>query len=199
MISIDSIQKKLPNIRQWDGPKTERLVRSPGKFGLGLVLSTEKPDATTSMACGFCSTGCGLTVHLKDQKAINITPDTSYPVNIGMACPKGWEALEPLKADDRATTPLMRKNRGEELQATDWNEALELFTERFKSIQEKHGKESLAFISTGQIVTEEMAFLGALSKFGMGMKDGDGNTRQCMATSVVSYKQSFGFDFACWL
>ena len=42
--------------------------------------------------------------------------------------------------------------------------------------------------------TEEMALLGALAKFGMGMLHGDGNTRQCMATSVVAYKQSFGFD-----
>ena len=28
----------------------------------------------------------------------------------------------------------------------------------------------------------------------MGMVHGDGNTRQCMATSVVAYKQAFGFD-----
>jgi assimilatory nitrate reductase catalytic subunit len=39
-----------------------------------------------------------------------------------------------------------------------------------------------------------MAFLGALTKFGMGMIHGDGNTRQCMATSVAAYKESFGFD-----
>ena len=31
---------------------------------------------------------------------------------------------------------------------------------------------------------EEMALLGALGKFGMGLLHGDGNTRQCMATSV---------------
>src|SRR4051812_20915238 len=42
--------------------------------------------------------------------------------------------------------------------------------------------------------TEELALLGALAKFGMGMVHGDGNTRQCMATSVVAYKQTFGFD-----
>src|SRR4029450_2755275 len=53
---------------------------------------------------------------------------------------------------------------------------------------------SVAFLSTGQIPTEEMALLGALAKFGMGMVHGDGNTRQCMATSVVAYKESFGFD-----
>src|SRR5262249_4845400 len=53
---------------------------------------------------------------------------------------------------------------------------------------------SVAYISTGQIVSEEMAFLGALAKFGMGLIHGDGNTRQCMATAVTAYKQSFGFD-----
>ena len=42
--------------------------------------------------------------------------------------------------------------------------------------------------------SEELAFLGALAKFGMGMLHGDGNTRQCMATAVVAYKQAFGFD-----
>jgi assimilatory nitrate reductase catalytic subunit len=44
------------------------------------------------------------------------------------------------------------------------------------------------------MVTEELAFLGALGKFGMGMLHGDGNTRQCMATAAVAYKQSFGYD-----
>ena len=66
--------------------------------------------------------------------------------------------------------------------------------DRFKAIQAKHGPESVAFLGTGQIATEEMALLGALAKFGMGMVHGDGNTRQCMATAVVAYKQAFGFD-----
>jgi assimilatory nitrate reductase catalytic subunit len=39
-----------------------------------------------------------------------------------------------------------------------------------------------------------MALLGALWKFGMGFVHCDSNTRQCMATSHVAYKQSFGFD-----
>ena len=65
---------------------------------------------------------------------------------------------------------------------------------RFQAIQAEHGADSVAFLSTGQIATEEMALLGAVAKFGMGMVHGDGNTRQCMATAVVAYKQAFGFD-----
>ncbi len=186
---------KLPfNLRNFDGPLTRELVREPGKFGLGQVPSKVAPDATTTMVCGFCSTGCGLKIHLKDGQAVNLSAETDYPVNLGMACPKGWEALTPLAAPDRATTPLLRNEKTGELEPVDWERAMVLFCERFKEIKAKHGAESVAFLSTGQIVTEELAFLGALFKFGMGFVHCDSNTRQCMATSHVAYKQSFGFD-----
>ena len=175
------------------GPLTAELARTAGGFGLGQVPARLKPDATTTMICGFCSTGCSLDVHLRDGVAVNLSPTTEHPVNLGRACPKGWEALTPLRADDRATTPLWRDGRGR-LQPVGWDVALATFTERFRTILDTHGPESVAFLSTGQIPSEEMALLGALTKFGMGMVHGDGNTRQCMATSVVAYKQSFGFD-----
>jgi anaerobic selenocysteine-containing dehydrogenase len=178
---------------QRDGKLTQELVRNPGGFGLGQVPTRLKPDATTTAVCGFCSTGCGLEVHLKDGQAVNLSPSRDYSVNKGAACPKGWEALTPLYAKDRATRPLLRNARGA-LEEVPWQIALEAFCSRFKGIQQRHGAHSVAFISTGQIPSEEMALLGSLAKFGMGMLHGDGNTRQCMATSVVAYKQAFGFD-----
>jgi anaerobic selenocysteine-containing dehydrogenase len=183
-----------PLLRNFTGPLTAELVRSPGDFGLGQVPDRLKPDDTTTVVCGFCSTGCGLKVHLKDGQAINLSAETDYPVNLGMACPKGWEALTPLAAQDRATTPLLRNPATGALEPVDWERALILFCERFRELKTKHGPESCAFLSTGQITTEEMAFLGALWKFGMGFVHCDSNTRQCMATSHVAYKQSFGFD-----
>ena len=179
--------------RAHDGPLTRDLVQEPGKFGLGHVPRKLQPTSTTQMVCGFCSTGCGLTVHLRDGEAISLTPSTDYPVNLGMACPKGWEALSVLNSTDRATTPLARDGKGM-LRPVTWDVALTEFCSRFQGIQRRHGKESVAFLSTGQIPTEEMALLGALAKFGMGVLHGDGNTRQCMATAVVAYKQAFGFD-----
>jgi len=68
------------------------------------------------------------------------------------------------------------------------------FVDNFQGLQARHGNHALAFLSTGQIVMEEMALLGAVAKFGMGMLHVDSNTRQCMATSHTAYKQSFGFD-----
>lgn len=180
-------------LRRHDGPLTRELVLEPGGFGLGRVPQRMSPDATTSSVCGFCSTGCGLSLHLKSEEAVSLSPTTRYPVNLGMACPKGWEALSVLDAPDRATMPLLKGAHGR-LEPVGWNVAMQQFVSRMKEIQAKHGPHSVAFLSTGQIPTEEMAFLGALAKFGMGMLHGDGNTRQCMATAVVSYKQSFGFD-----
>lgn len=174
--------------REWSGPLTEDLVRDPAKFGLGQLPRRLQPDGTAKSICGFCSTGCGLKLHLKDGVAINATPDPDYPVNLGIACPKGWEALTPLSSPDRATTPLING------QPTDWQTAMQVFTEKMKGVITEHGRDAVAYISTGQIMCEEMAFLGALAKFGMGFIHGDGNTRQCMATAVTAYKESFGFD-----
>jgi anaerobic selenocysteine-containing dehydrogenase len=187
------VQKVDSLIRQWDGKLTQDLVQRPGDFGLGKVPARLKPDDTTDMICGFCSTGCSLRIHLREGQAVNLSPTTDYPVNLGMACPKGWEALTPLRSPDRATTPYLRNAAGH-LEPVDWDTALQVFAVRFKAIQDKFGKEAVAWLGTGQICTEELAFLGALAKFGMGVVHGDGNTRQCMATAATAYKQSFGFD-----
>jgi assimilatory nitrate reductase catalytic subunit len=181
-------------LKQHTGPLTKDLVLEPAAFGLGKVPTRLKPSSTTTSICGYCATGCQLKIHLGEQGgAINLSPQSGYPVNLGMACPKGWQALDPLDAPDRATTPLLRDASGR-LSPVDWNRALEVFVSRFRSIQETHGRESAAFLSTGQIPFEEMALLGCIWKFGMGFLHGDANTRQCMATAVTAYKQSFGFD-----
>jgi anaerobic selenocysteine-containing dehydrogenase len=175
------------------GPLTNELLLEPARFGLGMTPAGLQADAVTGSVCGFCSTGCNLNIHLRDSIAVGVTPAANHPVNLGMACPKGWEALSVLDAPDRATTPLLRGASGR-LEPVGWDVALRSLVNRLKEIQSRHGPHSVAFLSTGQIVTEEMALLGALAKFGMGMLHGDGNTRQCMATAVVAYKQAFGFD-----
>ncbi|SMP71757.1 nitrate reductase (quinol-dependent), catalytic subunit [Neorhodopirellula lusitana] len=185
---------KLPELLQRrDGSMTRELLLKPGQHGLGMTHDSMVADTTTTATCGYCSTGCGLRLHLRDGEAVGLTPETQYPVNLGMACPKGWEALRVLDSDERATTPLLRDANGK-MQPIEWEAAFTTFVDKMRGVQEKHGQDSVAFLSTGQIPSEEMAFLGALARFGMGIRHGDGNTRQCMATAVTAYKESFGFD-----
>jgi anaerobic selenocysteine-containing dehydrogenase len=183
----------IPPLVDRAGPLTAELQLAPDAFGEALLPIVYQSDSVARSICGFCSTGCSLDVRMKDGAATIGTPSQGYPVNLGMACPKGWEALSVLEAPDRATRPLLRDASGK-LAPTSWDTALHTFVDRMRGIQREHGPHSIAFLSTGQIATEEMAFLGALAKFGFGMLHGDGNTRQCMATAVVAYKEAFGFD-----
>ncbi|WP_428308275.1 molybdopterin oxidoreductase family protein [Lacipirellula sp.] len=183
----------IPRLLQRTGPLTESIALSESDFSPRLLPQQIQGDRATASVCGFCSTGCNLNVHQRGDEAIGLSPATDYPVNLGMACPKGWEALAVLDAPDRATRPLLRRGAGK-LEPVSWDVAATTFVDRMQAIQREHGPQSVAFLSTGQIVTEEMALLGAVAKFGMGMLHGDGNTRQCMATAVVAYKQAFGFD-----
>lgn len=180
-------------LRRHTGPLTRELARTEGGFGLGQVPANRVPDAVVRSICGYCSTGCSLDVHLRDGVAVNLTPTPGYPVNQGAACPKGWEALAPLAAADRATSPLARDHRGQ-LRPVGWDEAATRFVTGVRDVQRRHGPDSVAFLSTGQITTEEMAVLGTVARFGLGIRHGDGNTRQCMATAVAAYKESFGAD-----
>lgn len=180
-------------LRSHDGVLTEELRLKASQLGLGQLPQRLQPDALATMVCGYCSTGCSLVIHMKDGQAINLTPDGRYPVNKGMACPKGWEALRVLDSPERALLPMRRKEDGGWVPVS-WEYAALTFVSRMKTIQEKYGKDSVAFIGTGQIPTEELALLGTLARFGMGFRHGDGNTRQCMASAVIAYKQSFGFD-----
>lgn len=180
-------------LREWNGRQTEDLVLNPGGFGLGKVPKRLKPTDTVDSVCGFCATGCSLKIHMREGEGINVSADPAYPVNLGMACPKGWEAMRVLDAPDRATAPLLRGEDGQ-LKPVSWEAAASTFADKFKEIQSRYGADSLAWLGTGQVTNEDHAFLGALGKFGMGIRHGDGNTRQCMATAVAAYKQSFGFD-----
>ena len=72
-------------LKQHTGPLTADLVLEPGHFGLGKVPARLKPVSTVTSICGYCATGCQLKLHLDENgRAINLTPQAGYPVNLGM-------------------------------------------------------------------------------------------------------------------
>lgn len=130
--------------------------------------------------------------YVEDNKIIKVSSTKDYIVNRGLCCIKGLN-LDKQQADGEITKKPLLKDKNGDRHEIEWDEAFTLFAEKMTEIQEKYGKESVAFISTGQITTEEIALLGHVGRNFMKIP-GDGNTRQCMATSVVAHKQSFGFD-----
>lgn len=142
--------------------------------------------------CNYCALACNLDFYTEDGKIKRVVPTPHYPVNKGFSCIKGLNLDKQCTKFNGSKKPLLKMKDGER-KAIEWKEAFDLFASKMTAIQEKYGKESVAYISTGQLPTEEMALLGHVGRSYMGI-NGDGNTRLCMASAVGAYKQSFGFD-----
>lgn len=158
----------------------------------GHTSAQKIPDSWIATTCGYCSVGCGMFVGVKDGRAVSVRGNPDHPVNYGKLCPKGLSEHYTLEAPNRANTPLLRKKN--KLVPVSWDEALDTLVERFRSTQERYGRDALGVISTGQLVTEEFYALGKLVQLGFGTKNYDGNTTLCMASAVSGYKRSFGSD-----
>ena len=158
----------------------------------GKVSASRVADRWVKTTCGYCSVGCGMEVGVKNGKAVAVRGNEDHPVNSGKLCPKGLSEHHTLTAPGRAKQPLLRKQG--KLIPVSWDEALDTMVDKFGSIQQKYGKQSLGVIGTGQLVTEEFYTLGKLVQLGFGTSNFDGNTTLCMASAVSGYKLSFGSD-----
>ena len=159
----------------------------------GYMSQGKIPDRWIKTTCGYCSVGCGMDVGVKDDQIVGVRGDLDHPVNRGTLCPKGLSEHVPLTSPLRAKDPLAKDSRGQ-LKPLSWGDAFQRFADRVTAIQAKHGRESFAVLSTGQLVTEEFYALGKLVQLGFGTPHYDGNTTLCMSSAVVGYKQSFGSD-----
>jgi assimilatory nitrate reductase catalytic subunit len=154
----------------------------------GHITASRVADRWTSTTCGYCSVGCGMLIGTRAGQAVAVRGNPDHPVNRGKLCPKGLSEHHTLAAAGRALYPTLDNRR------VSWDEALDTMTARVRSIQERHGRDAFAVISTGQLVTEEFYALGKLVQLGFGTNNYDGNTTLCMASAVSGYKRSFGSD-----
>ncbi|MBC2850397.1 molybdopterin oxidoreductase family protein [Cetobacterium sp. 8H] len=142
--------------------------------------------------CNYCSIACNMDFYIEDEKIKKIIPTEKYPVNKGFSCIKGLNLDKQQTIKKFPKYPLLKQEDGSRKQIS-WEEAYSIFSKKLKDIVDKHGKENVACISTGQLTLEDMSLAGHVFRNYIGGQL-DGNTRLCMATSVVAHKQSFGFD-----
>jgi anaerobic selenocysteine-containing dehydrogenase len=92
--------------------------------------------------CNICEAMCGLEITHQDKQILSIKGDKLDPFSQGYNCPKAL-ALEDFYTDkDRLKTPIRRTATGWE--DISWDEAFSEITEKFKGIQQQHGKNALA-------------------------------------------------------
>jgi len=145
--------------------------------------------------CGYCSTGCSMEVGFnKSNEAVSSRGVGGADVNRGKLCLKGIMEHELFTSAGRGNKPLIRQHWHEDFVETNWDTALDATAAGLKRIQQQYGRDSIAIISTGQMLTEEFYTLGKLTRGLIGTNNYDGNTTLCMASAVSGYKRSFGSD-----
>jgi anaerobic selenocysteine-containing dehydrogenase len=145
--------------------------------------------------CGYCSTGCSMEVGFnKSNEAVSSRGVGAADVNRGKLCLKGIMEHELFTSAGRGNKPLIRQHWHQDFVETNWDAALDATAAERKKIQQKYGRDSIAIISTGQMLTEEFYTLGKLTRGLIGTNNYDGNTTLCMASAVSGYKRSFGSD-----
>lgn len=80
------------------------------RYHLAVPFKLEGARAVPSV-CPYCAVGCGLLVHVRDGRIVNIEGDPASPINEGTVCPKGAAAFQLAVNPNRLTTLLYRAPR----------------------------------------------------------------------------------------
>jgi len=119
---------------------------------------------STTTICPFCAVGCGMVVHVKDGKVVNIEGDDSSPINRGSLCSKG-EALFQVANNDRRLKKVMYRAPGSDRwEEKSWDWAFDRITKLMKETRDRTFKLKEVNKKDGKQYTvnrtEGMAILG---------------------------------------
>lgn len=143
-------------------------------------------------SCNYCAIDCNLDFYVEDNQIVKVVPTKGYPVNNGFSCIKGISLDKQHSLFKPNPLPRLKQADGT-FRHVSWEEGYQEVATRLLNIKEKYGNDSVAGLSTGQMTLEEFGIFGHMMRNHL-KANMDGNTRLCMATSVVAHKQSFGFD-----
>ncbi|MDA8431061.1 MAG: NADH-quinone oxidoreductase subunit NuoG [Geobacteraceae bacterium] len=120
------------------------LLARPFKFKARFWSLTKQKSV-----CGYCGTGCNLTLGVKDNKVLTTIYDENQGFHNGQLCVRGRFGYQFINSEKRLTKPLVRKNG--KLEESNWDEALEIIASRMKGA----GAE-VAAIATPRLTNEEL-------------------------------------------
>lgn len=153
-----------------------------------------EPDKLVKTHCCFCGVQCGIQLKVKFNKVVGFEPWEEFPVNRGKLCPKGVMRYMQNDHADRLLTPLIRSEDG--FRSAGWYEAINKTADSLKAIQEKYGKDAVAFLG-GASMTNEKAYLnGKFARIALGTANIDYNGRLCMVSAGAANRMAFGVDRA---
>jgi len=149
-------------------------------------------ERTVATHCPYCALQCGFCV-TRGTGGLELVGNSTFPVNRGLLCVKGWSAGETLAHPDRLRAPLVRDAEGRLVPAT-WDEALDRIVLRFKEIQARHGHDAVGVFGSGALTNEKAYLLGKLARVALGTSNIDYNGRFCMSSGAAAATMALGLD-----
>ncbi len=152
----------------------------------------------TKSTCPYCGVGCGVVIEHDGQQITGVRGDPDHPANFGRLCTKGTNlhltATPVVLRHQRLRQPQRRAARGGPSEIIPWDQANREIAEKLLAIRAAHGPESIAVYISGQLLTEDYHAFNKLARAVIGTPHIDSNSRLCMSSAVVGYKQSLGAD-----
>jgi predicted molibdopterin-dependent oxidoreductase YjgC len=105
--------------------------------------------------CPYCGVGCQFYLNVKDDRIVDVTSKWNAPANHGWTCVKGRFGWDFVHHPDRLTKPMVRREKGGELEEVTWDEALDFVASRFGEIREQYGPGALGALSSAKCTDEE--------------------------------------------
>ena len=149
--------------------------------------------------CRFCGVGCGIMIATKDGRVVATKGDPKAPVNRGLNCVKGYFNGKIMYGQDRLIQPLLRMTDGKYDKAgkfapVSWEQALDVMERQFRKTYAELGPAGVSMIGSGQQTVMEGYVSSKLMKAGFRSNNLDNNARNCMASAVAAFMQTFGID-----
>jgi nitrate reductase (cytochrome) len=163
-------------------------------FGEEVLRAAGSVSATVwrKAPCRFCAAGCGLLIGIEDGRAVAVKGDPDSPVNKGLACVKGYHAVQAFYGRDRITRAMVRRDG--RLVPVPLQEALDLVARRLGESVASHGKDSVALYGSGQWSIPTAYVAAKLFKGALGTNNLDANARLTSGSAMAGLRSSFGLD-----
>ena len=102
-------------------------------------------DIVVKSTCRMCHGICGVLVHIRNGRVVEITGDHECPTSNGYICTKGKASIELLYHPDRLIFPLKRvgERGANKWQRISWDEALGTIAEKLLKFRQEFGPESI--------------------------------------------------------
>jgi nitrate reductase (cytochrome) len=169
------------------------------KLAEAAAAKMEKDWQWDKAVCRFCGVGCGIMVATQDGRIVATKGDPDAPVNKGLNCIKGYFNGKIMYGKDRLTQPLLRMKDGKfdkkgQFVPVTWEQAFDEMERQWRKTYAQQGPTGVAIIGSGQYTIQEGYTAVKLMKAGMRSNNLDPNARNCMASAVAAFIQTFGID-----